>query len=310
MVSGISASAVVAFAVASLGAFALLTVVSLRHKGDVGRGVARLRRLSAGSRERAGPGGGGIGRFLSRAGAKLLPSPERRARQEARLGRAGLYSPGALQILLGAKLILGLGLPLVGVLVLALLVPLSPDRALLVAAVLGGVGVVAPGAWLDQRTRAFQGALRRGVPDALDLIVLCVEGGGSLASAVQRVTEDLESAHPVLAAEMNIVQREMQMGLSAGESFKRFAERCGLDEVKELSAVLLQSERYGAGVAKALRVHADTCRQDRQQRAEEMAQKASVKILFPTLLCIFPAVFIVLLGPAAYQMSNLLSKAR
>ncbi len=140
--------------------------------------------------------------------------------------------------------------------------------------------------------------------------MLCVEGGGSLTSAIQRVTEDLASTHPLLAAEMTIVQREMQMGLSAGDSFKRFAERCGLDEVKELASVLLQSERFGAGVAKALRVHADTCRQDRQHRAEEMAQKASVKILFPTLLCIFPAVFIVLLGPAAYQMANVLSKTR
>ena len=124
------------------------------------------------------------------------------------------------------------------------------------------------------------------------------------------MTEDLELVHPTLTAELNIALREMQMGLSAGEAVKRLGERCGLDDLRDLAAVLLQSERYGAGVAKALRIHADVYRQDRQQRAEEMAQKAAVKILFPTLLCIFPAIFIVLLGPAAYQMANVLSKTR
>jgi tight adherence protein C len=307
--SEVSVSSAAVFVAASLGAFALLTVLSVRYQGDIGRGVARLRRLGSGGRERP-EHGAGLGRLLARAGARLAPGPRGRARLEARLGRAGVYSPGALQLLLGARLVLTVGLPVVGVLILAPLADLTAGRALFAGAALAGVGLVAPGVWLDRRTRAFQGALRRGLPDALDLMVLCVEGGGSLTSAIQRVTEDLDAAHPELAAEMVIVQREMQMGLSAGESFKRFAERCGLDDVRELSAVVLQSERFGAGVGKALRVHADTCRQDRQYRAEEMAQKASVKILFPTLLCIFPAVFIVLLGPAAYQMANVLSKTR
>jgi tight adherence protein C len=109
---------------------------------------------------------------------------------------------------------------------------------------------------------------------------------------------------------MNIVQREIQLGLSAGEAFKKLGDRCDLDEMRNLASVLLQSERFGASVVKALRIHADSCRLERQQRAEEMAQKAAVKILFPTLLCIFPAIFIVVLGPAAYQIANMFSQMK
>ena len=107
---------------------------------------------------------------------------------------------------------------------------------------------------------------------------------------------------------MNIMQREIQLGLSTGEALKKMGERCGLEDVRDLASVLLQSERFGASMVKALRQHAESWRQERQQRAEEQAHKSAVKILFPTLLCIFPAIFIVLLGPAAFQMAALFSK--
>ena len=100
----------------------------------------------------------------------------------------------------------------------------------------------------------------------------------------------------------------MQLGLSVGEAFRTFADRCGIAEGRDLAAALLQSERYGASIGKALRGYADAARQDRQAWAEEVAQKASVKIIFPMLLCIFPAIFIVLLGPAAVQMSRLFAR--
>jgi tight adherence protein C len=109
----------------------------------------------------------------------------------------------------------------------------------------------------------------------------------------------------VLASELNIIYREMQLGLTVGDALRKFADRCDLEDMRDLASVLLQSERMGASVAQALRTHADTCRQERQQRAEEAAHKTAVKILFPTLLCIFPAIFIVLLGPAAIQMADL-----
>ena len=142
----------------------------------------------------------------------------------------------------------------------------------------------------------------------MDLLVLCLEGGTSLSAAFQHVLGELRLAHPELGGEMEIVQHEMLLGKTAGEAMQRFAQRCDLEEVRTLAGVLLQNERYGVSVSKALRIHADTMRQQRQQRVEEMAQKAAVKILFPTLLCIFPAIFIVVLGPAAYQIARLFSR--
>jgi tight adherence protein C len=153
--------------------------------------------------------------------------------------------------------------------------------------------------------RARKRALRNAFPDALDTLVLCLEGGVGLNAAMQRVTDELQVVHPALGAEMVIIQGEMQLGLSAGEALRKFAERCGLEDVRDLASVIQQSERSGASVARALRIHADSARVERQQRAEETAQKAAVKILFPTLLCIFPAIFIVLLGPAAFQLARM-----
>jgi tight adherence protein C len=109
---------------------------------------------------------------------------------------------------------------------------------------------------------------------------------------------------------MEIVQHEMLLGSTAGEALQKFGTRCGLEEVRTLAGVLLQNERYGVSVAKALRIHADAMRQQRQQRVEEQAQKAAVKILFPTLLCIFPAIFIVILGPAAYRIMSIFAQMR
>ncbi len=289
-----------------LGMAALLLHFSFRLRRDVRRGMDRLRKLSAPGEDRAS-----VGKFaqslLARSGGVLLHKV-RRARLEARLNQAGLDGPALVPLFLGAQLLLSLLCPAALLLACSLWGKVALPTVLLAAAVSAGGGLVAPGLWLDHRKKKRQGALRRALPDALDLLVLCLEGGGTLPAAIQRVAEDLEAAHPLLSAEWATIQREMRMGLSAGDAVKRFGERCDLEDVRELAAVLLQSERFGAGVAKALRMHADGFRAELQQRAEETAQKASVKILFPTLLCIFPAIFIVLLGPAAY--AAMLSRTR
>jgi tight adherence protein C len=180
--------------------------------------------------------------------------------------------------------------------------------ALAACLVASGAGMLAPNIWLRSRVKKRQQLLLQGLPDALDMLVLCLEGGVSLMAAVQRVTEELQTVHPALNLELNIVVREIQLGLSAGDALKKMGDRCGLADVRNLASVLLQSERYGASLVKAVRTHSDSWRQERQNQAEEIAQKAAVKILFPTLLCIFPAIFIVLLGPAAFQLASLFSK--
>lgn len=273
---------------------------------------ARMRGLSAAPRER--PAGNGLSKLLLARlpdmGTPLLPTNEaQRGQLRQRLFEAGIYDRNALAVMMGVKMIL-MAVPLLLAATLAVSGVLSPRRAV-VAGIFGiGLGMVAPGLWLDHRKKARHRSLRRALPDALDMLVLCVEGGVSLSGAMQRMTAELNSAHPQLGAEMDLVQREMMLGVSVGEGLQKMAARTDLEEMRNLAAVIVQSERYGTSVVKALRIHADTLRVQRQQRAEELAQKAAVKILFPTLLCIFPAVFIVILAPAVFQLLAVFSRMK
>jgi len=278
---------------------------------DRRRTLARLRDLAPEKPAELEPSGVGERAFatLPKVGTLLVPSREKeRTSLQARLWQCGFYNPEALRVFLGVKLLLLVIMPLACGVIPRIAGLLSGRDALVAGGTALAAAFVAPGLWLDWQRRRRQSALRRGLPDALDMIVLCLEGGVSLLAAIQRVTGELQVAHPVLAGEMNIVLREIQLGQSPGQAFKKLGGRCDLEEVRDLASVLLQSEHYGASIVKALRVHADTCRVARQQRAEELAQKAAVKILFPTLLCIFPAIFIVVLGPAARQLSTMFSR--
>jgi tight adherence protein C len=247
---------------------------------------------------------------LPTVGSPLLPEDEgQRGKLQRRLTEAGLYGRNALPAFLAVKMML---LALAALLALAVAVSglLIPGKAVILGSVAAGLALVGPGLWLDSLKRRRQLQLRRGLPDMLDMLVLCVEGGISLTQAVQRVTAELHEAHPVLAGEMDIVQREILLGLSVGAALQKFGERADLEDVRILASVLLQNERFGASIARALRIHADSLREQRKQRAEELAQRAAVKILFPTLLCIFPAIFIVLLGPAAFQILAVFSRMK
>ena len=238
---------------------------------------------------------------LPSLGAMLAPRAEKdRARWNERLARAGVHHPQALPIMHGVKGALMLLGPVAGLVGYAADLPLALD--VIAACVVSGVGMLLPGLWLERRIARRQTQLRRGLPDALDMMVMCVEGGLSLNAALPRVRAELQSAHPLLAAELRVAERDMMMGQQAGEALRKVAERIDLEELRSLAAVLIQSQRYGASTAKAMRTFADGLRIERQHRIEEKAQKAAVKILFPTLLCIFPAIFVVVLGPAAYQI--------
>jgi len=243
---------------------------------------------------------------LPKLGKVITPENEdERNRLSARLARAGLYNRQAMHIFLGVKLSLlllavfsGLGLTLLGV--------APPFQAVSLSLILFLLGMIGPSFWLDHRKKQRQLALRRAMPDALDVLIICLEGGLSFQSALKRVAEEIRSAHPILGYEFRIVDREVQLGRSPGEALLHFAQRSDLDEARSLSTVIGQSERFGASLVKSLRNHSETLRVRRRQIAEEQAQKAATKILFPTLLCIFPAIFVILLGPAVYQMSKVL----
>jgi tight adherence protein C len=239
---------------------------------------------------------------LPRIGTTLMPSDEgERTLLRTRMINAGFYGRQATGIFLGVKLILIVGPALIG-LFLGLTGLVSTVTALFAGACLGIAGMIGPSFWLEGQKQKRQTSFRRSLPDALDLLVICLEGGLSLPAALKRVGGELRTAHPVLASELNIVQREIQLGGSPGESLQKMGVRTDLEEIRSLASVITQSERFGASLVKSLRVHADTLRLKRQQHAEEMAQKASIKVLFPTLIFIFPAIFVVILGPAAFQI--------
>jgi tight adherence protein C len=210
-------------------------------------------------------------------------------------------------IFLGTKLLLMATPALIGLAVG--LTGIAPtEYAVLAGASCGILGMIGPSFWLDSRKKKRQTSFRRSLPDALDLLVICLEGGLSLPGSLRRVGIELRTAHPLLALELNIVQREIQLGSSPGEALQQMGVRTDLEEIRSLASVITQSERFGASLVKSLRVHAETLRLKRHQRAEELAQQASVKVLFPTLLFIFPAVFVVILGPAAFQIMEHLSQ--
>lgn len=242
--------------------------------------------------------------ILSKLGRRLLPddSSQRQGLQQ-RLIEAGIYSPSALPCLAVVRLLL-IAAPVLLSLSAAATRLVGGSSALLGGTLGASAGVLIPNAWLAQRKRKRQRIFWKSLPDLLDLMVACLEGGLSFEAALQRVTEELRLAHPLLAGELSLVQREMHLGQLPHAALRHFADRCGMETIRTLSTLIDQSRRLGTGMGEALRVHADMLRSQREQRAEELAQKASVKILFPTLLFIFPAILLVLAGPAAIQLAE------
>jgi tight adherence protein C len=247
---------------------------------------------------------------LPKMATPLLPdNEEQRTILKTRLIHAGYYSPQAMPIFLGVKMLLMVGPAVIG-LGMGTFGLFSVRHGVLGGALCSILGMVGPSLFLDYRKGARQTSFRRALPDALDVLVICLEGGLSLPGALKRVANELRGAHPLLANELNIVQREIQLGQSSGEALSHLGDRSDLEEIRSLASVITQADRFGASLVKSLRVHADTLRLKRQQRAEEMAQKAATKILFPTLLFIFPAIFVVILGPAAIQIFDMLTKMK
>jgi tight adherence protein C len=239
---------------------------------------------------------------LPKLGTALMHSDEaEKSRLRISLVHAGFYGRQAMAVFLGVKLILMVAPALIG-LAVGLTGVVPTEYGFLGGACCGILGMIGPSFWLDNRKTKRQTSFRRSLPDALDLLVICLEGGLSLSASLRRVGTELRTAHPVLAGELSIVQREIQLGSSPGEALQKMGVRTDLEEIRSLASVITQSERFGASLVKSLRVHAETLRLKRQQRAEELAQKAAVKVLFPTMLLIFPAIFVVILGPAVFQI--------
>lgn len=218
-----------------------------------------------------------------------------------KLANAGFRKESAPLIFLASKTVLALGL---GGLVLLLTIGggQAPKNIIGLTLFGAGLGFMLPNLWLALGRKQRAGAIRIGLPDALDLMVVSVEAGLGLDAAIQRVGDEFAPVHPELSEELRIVTHETTMGVPRGEALNGLAVRSGVPEVKSLVAVVTQAEKFGTSVAKALRNQSDALRTKRRQQAEERAQKTAVKLMAPLILFIFPAIFVVLVGPAVLRM--------
>lgn len=218
---------------------------------------------------------------------------------QERLIRAGYRQGSAVKVFYGAKVMTPLALCL-----LALITGAGSSNSFFIYVACLGLGFLAPDFVLGKLISSRQAKVKRGLPDVLDMLVICVEAGLSLDQATARTAEELHHAQPVLSDELSVVALEQRAGSARADAWKHFADRTGVDVVRNLVSMLIQSEQFGTSVAKTLRVHSDTLRTKRVQEIEEKAAKLSVKLLFPLVLFIFPSLFVVVLGPAVIMMAD------
>jgi tight adherence protein C len=237
---------------------------------------------------------------LKRLGNAAPKSTAELGKLRQRLIASGYRGSEALAVFFGIRL--GLALSVFGLMTSGLL--MKPNLAL----ALGGLamGYVLPGMALARMAKQRQHRIRLSLPDALDLLVVSVEAGLGLDQALQRVAEELAHAHPELCDELRLINLELRAGKARAEALRNLADRTGVDDLSSLAAMLIQTDKFGTSVARSLRVHSDTLRTKRRQRAEEAAAKTGVKMVFPLVFCIFPAIWVVTIGPAAIKFVEVL----
>src|SRR5262245_23973965 len=262
----------------------------------------RLNAIAAGS--------SGGGEFATRVLAVLEPVSQyllptkgaERSKMEQKLMYAGMRSPNALPLFYALKTGLAL-LFLLGVLAASAWLPQwSASRLVFVAMFAAFVGLMLPNHVLDHMVERRQKRLRDGFPDALDLLVVCVEAGLGLTAAIQRVADELKFSHPELGAEFAQVTAEMRAGVEREAALKSPSARTGLEDIRGLVSLLIQTLKFGTSIGETLRVYAEEFRDKRMQRAEELAAKIGTKLVFPLVFCLFPSFFVVAIGPAVIRI--------
>ena len=224
-----------------------------------------------------------------------------------RLINAGHYGERAITTFIVFKAATPLLLPLLSLPIL-FFGNVSPTwKPLLIYAPIG-LGFYLPNLILNHQIRARQEKINDGLPDALDLLVVCVESGLGLNAAMKRVADDCKHNNPVLSQEFSLVNLEILAGLDREQALRNLSERTGVEDLSTLCAILIQADRFGTSIATALRVQSDTMRTNRRQRLEEKAAQTPVKLIFPLLLFIFPALMVVIIGPAIVQVMETMMK--
>jgi tight adherence protein C len=256
-------------------------------------------------RARQGPLTTGLDPRLARWSMLLPKSAKDMSFVERRLASGGFRSPWAPVVFRGASLLLPaiLAIAAIGA------VGLSKPTAWIAVALAAVLGYMAPGFFLDYKAGQRRKQIRNGLPDVLDLLIVCLEAGSSLDQSVAKASEELAIAYPALSEELHIVTTETRAGKPRLEAFRNFAQRTRVEDVRALVAMLTQTDRFGTSVAQALRTMADEMRTKRRQAAEEMAAKVGVKLVFPLVFFMFPALYVVILGPAVIEFIRVFMRA-
>ena len=237
---------------------------------------------------------------LKRMGAMAPRSTKEIGKLQQRLVTAGYRGREAMVVFFGIRL----GIAVLGFVVAT--TPLVGRPNLMLALAVCGVAYVLPSMALARMAKRRQHRIRLGLADALDLLVVSVEAGLGLDQALQRVSEELMFAHPDLCDELRLINLELRAGTGRAEALHNLARRTGLDDIASLVTMLVQTDKFGTSVAQSLRVHSETLRTKRRQRAEEAAAKTGAKMVFPLVICIFPAIWVVTLGPAVIKFVQIL----
>lgn len=231
----------------------------------------------------------------------FLPAADGSDAMRTGLIRAGYRRAEAVLVLLGSKLLFAVLMPILW-LSAGYAMGKPVGNVLWVTVVLAIVGFYVPTIFIAIRQSQRHAEILSALPDALDLMVVCVEAGLGLGAALQRVGQEIRLASPGLSEELSLVNQEMQTGVSRIDALRNLAERTGVEDIFSLVAMLIQTDKLGTSIAMSLRAHADSMRTRRRQRAEQLARKASIKLAFPLVLLIFPALLVVILGPAGIQI--------
>jgi tight adherence protein C len=243
-----------------------------------------------------------VSKFIQPVATYVLPSKEAEQNKTLqRLIQAGYRSKNALNTFYAIKAVTALILPVGAYVALRWYPELSSTMVLFIVVLAAMVGVRLPDAALGKVREKRMKRLRVAFPDALDLLVVCVESGLGLGPAIERVARELEISHKDLAQELALVTAEIGAGVERPVALRNLAGRCGLEDIKGLVGLLVQTIKFGTSVADALRVYSEEFRDKRMQKAEEEAAKIGTKMIFPLVFCMFPSFFIVAIGPAVMQ---------
>lgn len=246
--------------------------------------------------------------FLNALGMRFkLKAPKDETAVKLKFLRAGLRGPNVATVFWGTKVLLAVALPMAFLVVItAFLQATESSRVFLGAAFFALLGMALPDLWLRRKSSRRRERLEKAFPDALDLLVVCVEAGMGLDAAFHRVGKELGLTHPDLSDEFKLLNLELRAGKPRRSALRNLAERTDIDDVSGLVTMLLQTDRFGTSVAQSLRIFSETFRTTRYQKAEEIAAKIGTKLIFPLALCIFPSFFVVAIGPALIQAYRML----